>query len=710
MISINTLSLCGFLATLVLLSLYFYQRKFFKIELSRKDVLLCGIAWVSFITLEFWVFGKFSYIYLGDEGIQSFPYFSYLSGQAAGGRFNPDILGGVDSHSVFSSGYQFFSVERVLFGALPAWAAVAFHKIFASSLAFVGAYFLARGISQIPRVMAVAIAAAYTLVFQYMLIVTLVHSFGYHIMPLALFVLCYQLDSRFYLLKSLLIGFAVALTVMPIQGGMPFYSALLIAAVFSGALRHPKFYFALLSMVCLHLLNWADTLFALGTFAEFTSRVQEFDRDLTVVKFVGKLQVQQLLIPVIGFGLAFFVAQARQKVHVFAIFVAPLLLSIGMDAIPWKSINLDFLSGLNYGYFWLSLSVLSVIAMSVVAARVDELIEPSHRNKVVLRQIQNVSFAILLALGPATSIYYKTTNSLNWLGLGGQANLAAVPNLLEPAWLPEDPVRVAAIPQHFWDANLLPYGFDTMGGYFVLFSDRVVEFWKQAGIVTSSGRSMLKPPAPSCPGVQRGEDIGDMQLLRSANVRFVVSVLPIEGTGLRQVSGPSPFEFRPSCTVPIKEKLMGYLQDRFKPGKMYVYDLGEVTPRVYFARKAVNTSHTVDNQKYWDLVRSISLKRGVVIETQNSMSVTPHQLNARVLSWQQVQDGFDVKVMALKGGILVINSTYLPFWSVSDGEKQLKVYPANGTQMAIIVPSGTKRITLTYNRRLPSDFIRDVIH
>ena len=403
-------------------------------------------------------------------------------------------------------------------------------------------------------------------------------------------------------------------------------------------------------------------------------------------------------------------SQGTQRLNILAIFIAPIVLSIGMDLTPWKSINLDFLSGLNYGYFWLSLSILSIIAMSVLAARAGELAESSNRNRVVARQIQTGAFAILLGLGPATSIYYKTSNGLNWLGLGGQANLAAVPNLLEPTWLPKEPVRVAALPQHFWDANLLPYGFDIMGGYFILFSDRVVEFWKQAGMVTSTGRSMLKPPAPSCPGMQRAADIGDMQLLRSANVRFVVSVLPIEGTGLRQVSGPSPFEFRPSCTIPIKEKLMGYLQDRFKPGDMYVYDLGVVTPRIYFARNAVNTSHTVDMQEYWDLVRSYSLKRGIVIETLNSMSLTSQQSNSRVLSWQQIQDGFDVQVMALKGGILVINSTYLPFWRASNGEKKLKVYPANGTQMAIIVPPGTERVTLTYNRKLPSDFIRDFIH
>ena len=78
----------------------------------------------------------------------------------------------------------------------------------------------------------------------------------------------------------------MAVTVMPIQGGMPFYCALAITAAFSGALRHPKFYFALISMLCFHLLNWSDTLFALGTFAEFTSRVQEFDRDLSLAKFI----------------------------------------------------------------------------------------------------------------------------------------------------------------------------------------------------------------------------------------------------------------------------------------------------------------------------------------------------------------------------------------------------------------------------------------
>ncbi len=708
MININTLSLYGFSAALGLLSFYFYRKELYKIELSSKGVVLCGAAWVSFITLEFWLVGPFSYIYLGDEGIQSFPYYSYLAEHATRGRFNPDILGGVDAYSVFSSGYQLVSVERVLFGALPAWAAIAFHKVFAASLAFVGAYLLARAVAPIPRVMAVAIAGAYTLIFQYMILVSLVHSFGYHLIPLALYVFCYQLDSRFFPLKSFFMGIAVAVTVMPIQGGMPFYPALLILAAFSGAIRHPKFYFALIGMILLHLLNWADTLYALGTFAEFTSRVQEFDRDLTLAKFAGKLQVTQLLIPLVGFGLAFLVAQGRQRVGVLVVFAAPLALSIGMDLVPWKTLNLDFLSGLNYSYFWLSLSVLSIVAMSIVAAEAGNGMSESRENRAVGRQIQNVSFAIILALGPATATYYKTANSLNWLGLGGQANIAAVPNLLEPTWLPKDPVRVAVVPQHFWDTNLLPYGFDTMGGYFVLFSDRIVEFWKQAGIVTSSGRAMLKPPPPSCPGVQRSEEVGDMQLLRIANVRFITSVLPIDGAGLRQVSGPSPVNFRPSCTIPVKEKLMGYLRDRFIPREVYVYDLGEVNPRVYFARAVINTSHTIAMQEYWDIVRAIGPKRGAVIETTQSISIAPRQLTAEIVSWQQVDDGFDIKVMAPQGGVLVINSTYLPFWKASNGEKQLEIFPANGTQMAIVLPPGSERITLSYHRKLPSDFIRKI--
>lgn len=706
MFNINTVSFSGFVVVLILLSLFFYRKNLHEVDLSRKAVAICGAAWISFITLEFWIAGPFSYVYLGDEGIQSFPYFSYLAERSSGGRFNPDILGGVDAYSIFSSGHQFFSIERLMFSALPAWVALAFHKVFASSLAFAGTYLLARAVAPVPRILAVAIAAAYTLIFQYTLLVTLVHSFGYHLIPLALYVLCYQLESRYYALKSFFMAVAVALTVMPIQGGMPFYPALIITAVFSGAWRHQKFYFALGGMIFLHILNWADSLYALASFAQYSGRVQEFDRQLSVANFAKKFQVSQLLIPFIGFGLAFLVTRGKRKIRVIAIFAAPLLLSIGMDLIPWKTLKLGFLSGLNYGYFWYSLCTLSVVAMATMASEARSDFSRSGGSQLVSRQIQVFAFAVLLALGPATATYYKITNSLYWLGLGGQANMTAVPNLRDPTWMPEQRVRVSAVPQHFWDSNLLPYGFDTMGGYFVLFSARIVEFWKQAGVVSASGGTMLKPPLRSCPGVQQADEVGDMRLLRTANVRFIVSVLPVEGATVKQVSGPSAIDFRPSCDISTTEKLTGYLRDRFNPPEIYVYDLGEVNPRVYFARTVVDTRHTIDKQEYWDLVRSIGPERGAVIETEQPMSMTQLQSKANVVSWRQVRDGFDITVTAPQGGILVINSTYLPFWNVSAGGKPVKIYPANGTQMAVMVPPGTENVAFSYDRKLPSDFIR----
>jgi len=706
MYNIDTVALIGFVTVLIFLSLFFNYKDFYKIDLSRKGVAICGVAWVGFITLEYWVAGPFSYIYLGDEGIQSFPYFTHLGERPFGERFNPGILNGVDAYSIFSSGYQFLSIERLIFSMLTAWIALAFHKVFASFLAFFGTYLLARAAAPTSRILAVAIAAAYTLIFQYTLLVTLVHSFGYHLIPLALYVLCYRLDSRYYALISFVMAVAIAVTVMPIQGGMPFYPALIITAVASGAWRHQKFYFALGGTIFLHILNWADTLYALATFAQFTSRVQEFDRHLSLARFVKKFQVPQLLVPFIAFTLAFLVTRGQPKIRVFALFASPLLLSVALDLIPWKTLGLDFLSGLNYGYLWYSLCSLSVVAMAMMAGEARNGAFKVAGSPLSSRQFQGLAFSALLALGPATAAHYKITNGLYWLGLGGQANLADVPNLREPTWMPDERVRVAAIPQHFWDSNILPYGFDTMGGYLVLFSARVVEFWKQAGMVTVSGATMLKPPPRSCPGVRQAEEVGDMGLLRTANVRFVVSTLPIEGTEVTHVSGPSPAEFLPSCEIPTTEKLTGYFFDRFYPPEIHVYDLGEVNPRVYFARTVTNTDFTFNSEEYWDLVRSIGPQRGAVIETKQSLSMAQLQSKAKVMSWRQVPDGFDIAVAAPQGGVLVINSTFLPFWNASAEGEVLEIYPTNGTQMAVILPPGVKNVTFAYDRRLPSDFIR----
>jgi len=65
-----------------------------------------------------------------------------------------------------------------------------------------------------------------------------------------------------------------------------------------------------------------------------------------------------------------------------------------------------------------------------------------------------------------------------------------------------------------------------------------------------------------------------------------------------------------------------------------------------------------------------------------------------------VADGFDIKLKASKGGLVLINNSYLPYWKAWGDGKSLKVVPANAIQMAIAILPGTKQLKVRYKRPL----------
>ncbi|MGE5505892.1 MAG: hypothetical protein ACM31L_15840 [Actinomycetota bacterium] len=666
----------------------------FAAEVEARTILLLGIAWVLAVTLEFWILGPASFVNFGDEGAQALPYYIHLAEHAPPGRYDFRVMGGVDALAIFSSGYQLASIERLLFAWLSPWLATAVHKVAAEGLALAGAYLLARAAAPVNRPAALGIAAVYTLATQYVIEVTLAHGFGYHVQALAVLVLCYRTQARTYLLEAAAMAVAVAVSILPVQGGMGFYTAVGLTALLGGAWRRPRFYAALALMLPLHVLNWAGIMAAMAGIAPLTSRVQLFAPPLDIG---GELTLSQLLVPAVAIavslGIAVFRRQPASIARQAALLLGPALVAVVLDTAPWDRIGLGFVKGVNPSYVLFAWLPLAVVSLAEAVAG----LKPALERGAPAARLLAAALCCGLPLGLAA--HYKVYNGLYWLGFGGHSALHGIPNLVRPTWLPDEPVRAVAVAHHLSDNNLLAYGIETAGGYFMLFDARKNAFWQQAGRVMAAGRLGLKVPERSCPGVQKLADLGNARLLRIANIRYLVSTLPVEGAGLTQVSGPDPAKFRPSCTMAAGEKLASYWRRLLAPEDAYVYDLGAAVPRVYFAR-SVAQPQRFGTPEYWRAVEEVGEAQGIVPETGAELNGAS-AATARVTKASVAGDGMEIEVDAPAGGVLVINSSWLPFFRATADGVPVTLVPVNGVQMAAALPAGARSVKVEYVRRLP---------
>lgn len=671
----------------------------------RRTVIVFGCAWVAFLTAEFWILFPYSYVHFGDEGAQSFPYYLHLSRHGTNGRFDHNALGGTDAYALFSSGYQLLSFQRFLFDLFPSWAALGLHKVIGTSIAFASAYLLARRATGVPRELAAGIAATYTLSFQYMINVTLAHGFGHALMALGILVLCYRQQSPRYLLEGTVVALLIAVELLPVQGGLAFYPALAISACVSGAWKYVRFWAMVFVLVVLHIINWADTLYAMLTFGVLSSRVRIFapNVDLSL-----QLEIAKALVPLLVTGASLVAAMGhpRARNRILVLLATPLLAAYALDCVPWNRISLEFAEGINFSYIFYALVPLSVMAAGFAGAALGGTSAGAAGAMLPRLSLQRGAIALLLAFPAGLAVHYKINNGLYWLGYAAQSNFVSVPNLLNPAWRSADATRVVAVPQQFSDNNLLPYGFEAAGGYFMLFDWRKAAYWQAMGQTSRSGRLSLKGPERHCPGVQDLSALGDPALMRVANVRYIVSFLPLVGGGTQQVSGPSAADFRPSCEIPAAEKIRRYLRNRFNPNSIYVYDLGDVVPRIFFARQAVVVPGVPGDDEYWHAVRRVGLNRGAVFEADTALGFEPGYAEASVVNWRRTSDGFEIDVQAPQGGLLIVNLSYLPYWKAAADGTALRIVPATGIHMAMAVPPKAAKVVLNYERWLPSDTVR----
>lgn len=676
-----------------------------------------GAAWVALFTIEFWIAGPFSYIYFGDEGAQAFPYYIYLNKYyEEGSRFLFDVMGGVDAYALFSSGFELLSQEQLLFALLPPWLAVAADKVLTTGLALLCAYLLARRVAPVSREAALLIAILYSICHVGLVLKTLAHNFGYPLMPLGILVFCFPRKDGYRAAEVALVGALLATNVLPVQGGLAFYTALAAAAVVSGAWRRPGFYGAVAYLAAIHLVVWGDTLYAFATMGVLSSRVLEFAPTLGASSLRLFFESGESALGTVLVGLLAAVVVFKDRVagaKILFLFLFPFAFAIGLDAVPFGALGAGFLDGLNFEYVFDARYPLLPAILAIGFTAFGNRETPGFKPPADWSTKVLVSTVAALIVG--TLAFYKAQNLAYWLGFGAVSNLVDVPNLRDRDWMANGNHRTTVVPERFTDNNLLAFGIPTFGGYFQIFPLPKAQFWQAAGgIVSRSGRlAMNFTTRGSCFDPPVLDALADPDFLRIANVRYIASRVPVvHREEARLVSGPDPANFRSFCGMPILEKVSLFVRQRVSPPEMFIYDLGKTVPTVYPAERVVISDHAYDTPGFWAEVKKVGPDSGLVVAADTPAADRGRLRAARSLEvkdWVRKRDALEVAVEAPDGGVLGINLPHLPYWQATVDGKTAEILPANGIHMAIPVEPGASTVHIRYDRWLPSDPITGLL-
>jgi hypothetical protein len=333
-------------------------------------------------------------------------------------------------------------------------------------------------------------------------------------------------------------------------------------------------------------------------------------------------------------------------------------------------------------------------------------------------------FAILLAV--ERSVVVQITVVRNLLAGENQSNYYLNPELLALArdYRDAPPFRVATVcplfKTYIYPDMLWAYGLPTADGIFQMYSKRYHRFWGRViqnltkinpslrhHFENYGCRAYLFWPGPIEPEAKptRFRDLYNLDLLSLANVRFLVSPVPLADDDLRlvlsgsegssDVSGPEAGDGRKFA------RLRRFLKDGLKPLKLFIYENRKVIPRVFVAHR---TRFFEQREQLLSALTNATreeLASTAFLLQDEANAIDPVQTSgandndtARIVVNQA--DKIVVSVTDSRPGILVVTQNYSPFWKVRVDGAEGRVIPVDHTFQGVRLEPGQHEVELAY--------------
>lgn len=319
----------------------------------------------------------------------------------------------------------------------------------------------------------------------------------------------------------------------------------------------------------------------------------------------------------------------------------------------------------------------------------------------------------LLAFSVATLVWGSLAvkaNSVKAWALTGSfaANLrAGVFHHLPPS---DQPYRVATLPHGLHPAYANAMGVETVDGYNNLYPKAYQRFWER--VIEPAGRSpgmssmvqllrdwgnrvyLVLDAVPEYPEPVRFGAYYRLNLLSLANMRYVLSLHPLEAPGLvpvRESSGPP---------TTLRGKILARLRDNLRGRRRaFVYENVDVLPRAFVATRVKGFT---DERSFWTALSAApgaGLRETVYALESRAEALRPSAtpaISARARIARYSPDRVEVDVELDGSGVLVLSNTFSPFWKAAVDGAPRAIVPAYETFWAVPVTKNDRRVVFTY--------------
>lgn len=286
----------------------------------------------------------------------------------------------------------------------------------------------------------------------------------------------------------------------------------------------------------------------------------------------------------------------------------------------------------------------------------------------------------------------------------------------------QPPFRVATvagdIPSGPLTGYAWAYGLETADGYIPLYSERYHRFWEAvispleshdpAGVDLfrrRGSRAYLTLPAWERLGGQtvRLESRARLNLLSLANVRYVLSAVPLEGTGLRLQSGSLLARQIEWAGRPRRDRFLGMILGEYPGMPLYVYENTTVLPRFFLAPRvrAFDDPGPLLDAMASALEGELVTTAFVMRRDLKGLAVpggdNPGGVSVRSLG----PDRIELEVDAGAASVLIATSNFNPGWRARVDGIPHRVFPVDHTFLGVALPAGRHDVVFTYASPLP---------
>jgi hypothetical protein len=306
-----------------------------------------------------------------------------------------------------------------------------------------------------------------------------------------------------------------------------------------------------------------------------------------------------------------------------------------------------------------------------------------------------------------------------WRGLLGNRDVAA----LAANTRGDDPFRVATagayhlLHPQYW----MPHDLEMADGYLVMYPERYQKFWNRVveplvttqpeleGHFTRWGSRVYlfhsRLPEDAEIPVIPFDAWYNRRLLGLANTRFVISRKPMDAPGMRLLPpAVSDAEREAWAARGAVAKMLGYARNE-NPGRRYfIYENPEAVPRAYGVRSV--SVHATPEECLAALAAADAAtlrSTAFVAASETDAAALPAEGDGQaIVKWLSYRpDRADIDVTVRQETVLILSMLYYDRWRATADGQSLRLFPANGPFMGLVLPAGTRRVTLAYNDPRP---------